>query len=325
MLSRESFAQYWKDPAPEAQREIKGTVLISREEKVEASNISTGAKLKLSVIAVAGDMNLATPYALMWGGFASDEDEKGCVISRKVAEVLFGTHQVAGAEIQLEENTYTIRGVVDMEEPVCMLQGEKGTAYHEARINAPGIPISSITQLLASCLPETYSRISEGGLYAGIARLAVFLPVWVLMIALFREVNRRAKVYINEMEDGTRKKEYLSTLYGVLFPIIAFAGICLLLLVTIHFSDDYVPTAWSDFAFWGELFTEKWKQTYVLLKADLSFADWNMLRQTVGCMLSSVACSVSMLSLLNNLRYRGKLLQPLFICFVQKLIGLRHG
>ena len=76
----------------------------------------------------AGDMRLILPGKLMMGSFVSDSDELGCVISKKTAEDLFSSYEVLNQILYLEGESYYIRGVLDLKEELCVVQGARGTA-----------------------------------------------------------------------------------------------------------------------------------------------------------------------------------------------------
>lgn len=64
----------------------------------------------------------------------------------------------------------------------------------------------------------------------------------------------------------------------------------------VRFSDDYVPTAWSDFEFWGELFRQKIEMMRILVKKEWHWTDMDMFRNLGWCMLCSMAGSTLFLS-----------------------------
>ena len=152
-----------------------------------------------------------------------------------------------------------------------MVQGEKGRTYSCIRIDAPGIPLSVVRQRLAGILMEEKGWVSECDLYLGLGRILLYLPLWIL---LFLALNRMGKV--------------LPEIFWFVTPIVGFAGICALLLLSLHFSDDYVPSSWSDFSFWTALFDEKKQAFFSLLNHPLYDADSRMLGSLAGILAATL-------------------------------------
>lgn len=83
--------------------------------------------------------------------------------------------------------------------------------------------------------------------------------------------------------------------FRFMIPITGFGGICALLLLSLHFSDDYIPSAWSDFPFWTQLFTEKKEAFLSLLNHPLYYADSRMLGSLAGILVTTVGvCGILM-------------------------------
>lgn len=61
------------------------------------------------------------------------------------------------------------------------------------------------------------------------------------------------------------------------------------------FSDDYIPTAWSDFSFWTELFRQKSDMLFTLLEKPLHIADIIMLKNFVGAITASFVLALSII------------------------------
>ncbi len=157
---------------------------------------------------------------------------------------------MTGEQVTMGGNTYIVRGIVDTKGQLCMLQGKKGRTYPCIRIEAAGIPLSVVRQRLTGILPEGKGWSSECDLYLGIGRLLLYLPLWVMLLYLLKCIGK-----------------VLPEMLMFLVPVTGFAGVCALLLLSVGFSDDYVPTAWSDFQFFVQLFDEKQQAFLALLNA----------------------------------------------------------
>lgn len=271
ILTREQIEGFWEDASEDAKREIQDITLFRETAGRTLKNVDLGRERKVKLVETAGSMNLVTPDGLVAGAYVTDSDSKGCVLSKKTADSLFGDCEATGEQVVMGRSTYIVRGIVDTEGQLCMIQGEKGRAYPCIRIEAAGVPLSVVRQRLVGILPEGKGWCSECDLYLGIGRILVYLPLWVLFILLLRRIRKM-----------------LPEMLRPLALVIGFAGVCSLLLLSLHFSDDYVPTAWSDFQFFTQLFNEK-KQAFLdLLYHPLYSADSQMLGSLVGILSATV-------------------------------------
>lgn len=280
-VTREQLEYILSEDSGEIRQAIPEIVLFGQEEGITAENKSVGRSTSVIRIEAAGVMHLIMPGSLMAGSFVTDSDDSGCVISRKAAEELFGTWECVGESLVMEGKDYIVRGVLNEKEKLCMVQGEEGKGYPYIRLYAPGLPVSYVRQLLAGFLPDLAAEqgesgetpwISEGDLYLGLGRLAAGLPLWTAWILILTGIRRRS-----ESLRGIRREIARIVLFTA-----GFAGICGILLLTVRFSDDYVPTAWSDFEFWTELFAAKTGEIHRLFEESLLPVDQGMFLNLAG-------------------------------------------
>lgn len=271
ILKREQVTEFWEQASDDAKREILDIALFQEYKGKALKNEDLNRETKVKLIETAGNMNLVLPDGLMAGAYATDSDSKGCVVSRKTADTLFGTWEAVGEQLTLGENSYIVRGIVETDSQLCMVQGEPGRTYSCIRIDAPGIPLSVVRQRLAGILMEEKGWISECDLYLGLGRILLYLPLWIL---LFLALGPMWKMMPEMLRFVT--------------PVAGFAGVCALLLLSLHFSDDYVPSAWSDFPFWTQLFDEKKRAFLSLLGHPLYDADFRMLLSLAGILAATV-------------------------------------
>lgn len=286
-ITREQVQEFWKDASPETQREVQDIVLFRSKPGEDMSNPNLNRTVKGEVMEVAGNMNLIMPGTLMMGSFVSDSDDRGCVISRKTAEKLYSSYEVLGDVVWLENKNYYIRGILDVKYELCMIQGVKATAYPYIRVDAPRLPLSVMEQQLVGILPAEYDKISEGDLYQGIGGIMFWIPGWVLLFFIISYCRRGMKVLsAKEWNHGWQSRALEILKWGL--PILAFTGSCGILLASLHFSDDYIPSAWSDFLFWSELLESKWGEFLSLLSGRLFYCDGKMLGNLAGVAATSI-------------------------------------
>lgn len=92
-----------------------------REWKEESiAGKSNGRSTSANVIAVCGPSHCLLPI----GKNLTPQDKKGCIISQKLAEKLFGGFQAEGQKITWQDGTWIVRGIV--KEPASMLMVQVG-------------------------------------------------------------------------------------------------------------------------------------------------------------------------------------------------------
>ncbi len=292
-LTREQIADFWERASDDAKREILDIALFRESRGKVLKNEDLNRESKVKLIETAGNMNLVTPDRLMAGTYVTDSDPKGCVLSRKTADSLFGSFEVTGEQVVLGNSLYIVRGIVDLDGQICMIQGKPGKTYACLRALAPGIPLSVVRQRLAGILMEEKGWISECDLYLGIGRILLSLPLWVVLFLFLGRIRRM-----------------IPETFRFLIPIAGFGGICVLLLMSLHFSDDYIPSAWSDFPFWTQLFDEKKEAFLSLLNHPLYYADSRMLGSLAGILGTTVGvCGILLMFnmvVFNRLRFEIK-------------------
>jgi len=285
-LTREQMTRFWENASEDAKREIRDIALFRESRGKLLKNEDLNRESKVKLIRTAGNMNLITPGRLMAGTYVTDSDPKGCVLGRKTADSLFGSLEVTGEQVVLEDNTYIVRGIVDIDGQLCMIQGKPEETYSALRAEAPGIPLSVVRQRLADIIVEETGWISECDLYLGIGRILLYLPLWFVLFWFLGCIAKR----IPEM------------FRPAVLPA-GFGGICALLLMSLHFSDDYVPSAWSDFPFWTQLFADKKEAFFSLLNHPLYYADSRMLGSLAGILMTTVVICGILLKFRNCTSY----------------------
>ena len=73
---------------------------------------------------------------------------------------------------------------------------------------------------------------------------------------------------------------------AVLIVTIAF-GVYGILVISLNFSEDYIPTAWSDFEFFTELFRQKTDMILQILRNPWHLADMHMMGNLMGVIVCS--------------------------------------
>lgn len=285
-MTRGQLETFWGNASEKEKKEIQDIVLYRIEEKYMLSNCDLNRTTEAELVELAGNMQLAAGDCLLQGNFVAASDRKGCVLSKETAYQLFGTVKPIGETIwilQAEEERihkvpYEVRGVLNRKDSLCMIQSNRDS-YPYIRVKAKGVPLSLVKQRLAGLLPGETSWYSESDFYIGIGCFILSLPLWVLLYQFIR----CGRQYTRTMKTSVWREVWKCGL--VIVGIVLAFGI---VKMSIRFSEDYIPTAWSDFEFWGELFRQKIEMIRILIKKEWHWADGDMFRNLGWCMCCSV-------------------------------------
>lgn len=285
-MTRGQLETFWGNASEKEKKEIQDIVLYRIEEKYMLSNCDLNRTTEAELVELAGNMQLAAGDCLLQGNFVAASDRKGCVLSKETAYQLFGTVKPIGETIwilQAEEERihkvpYEVRGVLNRKDSLCMIQSNRDS-YPYIRVKAKGVPLSLVKQRLAGLLPGETSWYSESDFYIGIGCFILSLPLWVLLYQFIRW----GRQYTGTMKTSVWREVWKCGL--VIVGIVLVFGI---VKMSIRFSEDYIPTAWSDFEFWGELFRQKIEMIRILIKKEWHWADGDMFRNLGWCMCCSV-------------------------------------
>lgn len=263
----------------EEQKEQGNQTAAWREEDSLFVNEDTGRTASGTVFEILGSQELVFPEMLCQGSYPVSEDDTGCMISSKLAETLFGSGQVLGAEIRIGEKICTIRGILKSSRLLASISGGSRESYDRLLLKNTdsAMTASGVQNIFYSSLGNYPAVFVEGGLYSALARLFCMLPVWLafgLLLILIRRRKGRGRWIV------------------VAFAIVAAEKLAAF---TFLFSADYLPSMWSDFSFWSSLFLEKLHDIQKLQRQVPSLRDVQMLKHMRNVILLSAGASISLL------------------------------
>lgn len=93
----------------------KRGISISDKENLRQANVN--------VLMIRG----SSEYLIPCGKILQKDDRKGCLIGRKTAEQLFGTHHAENLYIQYEHEIFQVRGIVNEPEDIFVIQKQNNT------------------------------------------------------------------------------------------------------------------------------------------------------------------------------------------------------
>lgn len=184
-----------------------------------------------------------------------EEDQEGCLIGRKAAYELFGTDRVQGCTVYLGETAYRIRGVLS--EDSCRLYVR---APDDCSLNLVTARIfedqtyQEVEQILLSSYGISGTRLEFGLLsqIAGIASFALWAALGIGTYLLFGVWERRLNM------DQKWKKRLAGFSFLALWVLFAARRWSI--------PAEYLPSRWSDFEFFANLWKEKREALFLLLE-----------------------------------------------------------
>lgn len=290
-VSRESLERAYEESIESTPYSISAW---SRSEKrITLVNENIGASVAVSKISVYGSIADVFPMRVLAGALPVSVDENGCVIDDKTALGLFRNIDVIGAPIQCGRKNYLVRAVIVSLEPVILIR-EAAALYENLELHYEDIESGG-----AYATDFIYRRgwaqeyvIVENGFFASVMTGIGFLPAWITMIgtsgALLWEVKRYRYI---PLQVGL-----LLALAAMLPPLLKhFLGL------TFYWPDRFLPTRWSDFAFWPRLLDELHRYFNSLLFLAPASKDIQWFSAVRGLLLYTGAACVTVVWLLGLL------------------------
>lgn len=229
-------------------------------EDVTVSVENTGRGQKVSLYQIKGQSDAVFGNDLIHGRYFTEEENTACLLNQSLARKLFGSENVLGMEVEIQQKIYQITGILGGEKPACVIPAGENTGFDGVAVQkqnaeqSSALAISSIEAVFGS----TDGQKVDGRLYFMTARL-----FYAVVSALMLIITGIAAV-------GGRK-----------IPFKFLSAVCMAAAVWVLISGvksaapgaDYLPTYWSDFDFFGRLFQEKSEQIQ-RLSAYQEFSSW---------------------------------------------------
>lgn len=253
----EEFSLYLEDSWPDIQ-EAQAMLEREREEKQPLSFVlwgqgsgtlsNPGLSRSSSVqkISLCGSSGLLYPQSTL----LMPADVDGCLIDRETAQALFGSSSPLGSRVELDGNSYVIRGIVEGNTPQIVVQGRPKSEDRLSRVTLQ-IPAGMDSTAAIGAFQNRHGLSGKwlpmgfweqaAGFFAHLA------PVLGLLSAIFALIKTALSL----------------TSRPVLFlACVLLAGTQWFLLLwmsgfSLAFPQELIPGKWSDFDFWGKLWQEK--------------------------------------------------------------------
>lgn len=181
------------------------------------------------------------------GRYFTEGETDVCLLDRETVRTLFGDESVLGMEVRVDQETFEIEGVLDSTQKICVIPGTAGEETFDGlaaeKVQALQSSNSGFEAMEAAAEGAGRQR-ADGQLYYVTACFGGICIAVILLIFLTVKLKK--------------------------YPL--YRSICLLAIVGIITGgwqlaspgSDYLPSYWSDFDFWAQLFREKADQIQCL-------------------------------------------------------------
>ena len=238
-------------------------------------------------ILFSGDAALVWPAQFIVGSAPSVIDSSGIAVSVPLAYRLWGSTDIVGMTVYVNEKPHIVRGVFRGAEELALLSfhiedtSQSWTAVELAGGVAHPTRHSAESFAMASGLGRPDYVLMGGA--AALARFIAVLPIVIPILYALALFIRFARRYYRAAVTPV-----------ILAGFIVFAA--LLPLVLNNLPAWIIPTHWSDFSFWGQLYRQASHGLREFLSAPPMLRDvelkMRLLRQ-IGILFVSVCCSVA--------------------------------
>lgn len=239
----------------------------------------TDREQTVSVYQMKGQQGAVFGRGLCAGRYFTEGETSACLLDRETVRTLFGSENVLGMKVGWEDTELEITGILGGDQPLCIMPGNGETDYDGIAVKKTERASSSETAfgVLEASLGVVGQQKIDGHLYYMTACLSYFLLLALLLLSGRRRAKKKITV--------------------VLFSLLA-AEVLILGINIASPGGDYLPSYWSDFDFFVQLFTEKKRQVQGLWSHQ-EFISWQrMLRmwqqvfmaETVMGLLMCIAC-----------------------------------
>lgn len=229
-------------------------------------------------------------------------DKQGCLLDEKTAWELFGSCEVAGKEVSYEGKSYVIRKVISGKERIFAFQAsipresgdlEGGQTEAENGTAGEGQPGGdSVLNRITMQKPEERTLQDLAALWGN----KYGISLTILDLQLLRGIGGfcvllvplTSCIYFLWYLFCQYRKQQQLVWKAVVAALGLMLAVCFFILLKnqVNIPDDYIPTRWSDFTFWEQLWKQKWEALRMLgqmPKSNLDSGWMGAFGKTLGC------------------------------------------
>ncbi|WP_455714241.1 hypothetical protein [Anaerosporobacter sp.] len=254
-------------------KKVPEVTAYEMEEHMKVTNRNFNRDKELTKYLVFGDMNQILPIQICRGNYVYEDDLEGCILDKDTAYGLFGSLDIIGQQVAIDENSktkdskdnnessaqgenvtttnereYYVRGILDTSHPVVMVQARYDkTQFHYLQFDYGNSSRGReyVEQLMMIYPLGSSPVIVDQNLIVRLLGNVLFLP-W-LFAGIFI-ICKTIRFYFEYLKEKEYKNETLQHFIMKFVPaIITVLGIAITAKRFAFFPLQYIPTKWSDF------------------------------------------------------------------------------
>ena len=230
----------------------------------KALSEDTGHDQKVSCYQIKGQPAAIFGKELAAGRYFTEGERNVCLLDQDTVRQLFGSDNVLGLEVRMDEKTWQIVGMLKGDASICVIPSEEEQAFDGIviRKKEPEQSTNQAVSMIEAFLGNTDGQQIDGQLYYVLACLLYFIILAVSLTIMgftaAKKIRRKTKKRVQS------QKESRITEIGrqCVLPFCLAAAVMILIagVNAANPGSDYLPTYWSDFEFFSRLFEDKAEQ-----------------------------------------------------------------
>ena len=253
-------------------KKVPEITAYEKEEHMKVSDTKFGKDKNVTKYLVYGGMNQILPVQIYSGNYVYESDYEGCMLDRDTAYALFGSLDIIGQQVVIDEkiinkNTesdssssqggevttikqreYYVRGILDTSHPIVMVQSrDDKTEFHYLQFDYGNSSRGReyVEQLMMVYPLGSSAAIVDQNLIVRLLGNVLFLPWLVAGIAIIWKTVGISTEYFKLQEFLKKPPQFFMKL--IIPSILAVIGIIVTAKRFAFFPLQYIPTKWSDF------------------------------------------------------------------------------
>ncbi len=253
-------------------KKVPEITAYEKEEHMKVSNMKFGKDKNVVKYLVYGGMNQILPVQIYSGNYVYENDYEGCMLDRDTAYALFGSLDIIGQQVVIDEkiinkNTesdsgssqgdevttikqreYYVRGILDTNHPIVMVQSrDDKTEFHYLQFDYGNSSRGReyVEQLMMVYPLGSSAAIVDQNLIVRLLGNVLFLPWLVAGIVIIWKTVHLLTEYFKLQEFLKKSPQFFVKL--IIPSILAVIGIVVTAKRFAFFPLQYIPTKWSDF------------------------------------------------------------------------------
>ena len=228
----------------------------------------TGHDQKVSCYRMKGQPAAIFGKELAVGRYFTEGEENVCLLGQDTVRQLFGSDNVLGLEVKMDEKIWQIVGVLKGDIPVCVIPAEKGEVSDgiTVRKKEENQSVNQAVSIIEALFGSTDGQQVDGQLYYVLDSLLYFMILAVSLIVIGIMALKRTRKIPKAI--GNKKTGELKDVKVAEIGRRCILPCCLVTALVIMIAgvnaanpgSDYLPTYWSDFEFYSRLFKDKAEQ-----------------------------------------------------------------